>query len=87
MPLINPAPITEAVADQNGKAVPSWAQWFQQVYGLCFDVQNSGTTAQRPTKFLYPGKFYFDTSLGANGKPIWLNKNSSGWVLADGTAA
>jgi len=55
-----------------------------QVFRICFDAQNSGTTANRPTANLYPGKFYFDTSLGANGKPIWISKTSTAWVDATG---
>lgn len=64
-----------------------WTSWFTQVFNICFAVSQSGTTANRPTTNLWPGRMYFDTSLGANGKPIWVNKASSGWVLADGTAA
>lgn len=64
-----------------------WANWTSQAWVFLFDVQNSGTTAQRPTTNMYPGKFYFDTSLGTEGKPIWLGKDSETWLLADGTAA
>lgn len=46
----------------------------------------SGTTAQRPTKFLWAGRPYFDTSLGAAGKPIWRNKDNTGWIDATGAA-
>ena len=65
----------------------TWGNWFAQVRLICFAQQESGATANRPTKNLYPGRRYFDTSLGANGKPIWVNKAGTGWVLADGTAA
>ena len=64
-----------------------WGNWLSNSWILLNDVQNTGTTAQRPTTNLYAGKFYFDQSLGANGKPIWMNKGLTGWVLADGTAA
>lgn len=64
-----------------------WGNWFSQAFVLLQDMQNAGTTAQRPTKSLYVGKPYFDTSLGAQGKPIWLGKDLATWVLADGTAA
>jgi hypothetical protein len=74
-----------------GKEVAVWTQpwsaWFSRAWEILFAVSESGTTAQRPTKNLWPGRMYFDTSLGANGKPIWVNKTSTGWVLADGTAA
>lgn len=64
-----------------------WATWFTQAWQILFAVSQSGTTADRPTTNLWPGRMYFDTSLGANGKPIWVNKTATGWVLADGTAA
>jgi len=64
-----------------------WRNWFMQAQTILFAAQQSGITANRPTKNLYPGRPYFDTSLGANGKPIWVNKAGTGWVLADGTAA
>ena len=87
MALINIPPIVPGTVDETGLPSRAMSNWMMKVFRLCFDTQNSGTTAQRPTANLYPGKFYFDTSLGANGKPIWVNKASTGWVLADGTAA
>jgi hypothetical protein len=64
-----------------------WLEFFSDVYKGIKYTQTSGTTAQRPTKDLFPGRFYFDKSLGANGKPIWIGADGSSWVLADGTAA
>jgi len=64
-----------------------WRNWFTQAQTILFAAQQSGPTAERPTKNLYPGRPYFDTTLGAAGKPIWVNKTATGWVLADGTAA
>jgi hypothetical protein len=69
-------------------AIPKqWVDWFSEVAMVCQVTQSSGTTANRPTKFLYPGRYYFDTSLGLNGKPIWRNKGNTGWVDATGAAA
>lgn len=87
MALINTPPIGGDAVDVNGRLSSALGNWFMQVFRISFDMQNSGTTANRPTTNLYPGKFYFDTSLGANGRPIWQNKTATGWVLADGTAA
>lgn len=84
MSIINTAPIAESLVDKSGKASNAFAQWLNQVFRIVFDVQNSGSTANRPSTNLYPGKPYFDTSLGANGKPIWVNKGSTGWVDATG---
>lgn len=63
----------------------AWLDWFQAVAVVCQDIQSTGTTANRPTTGLYPGRFYFDTSLGANGKPIWRNKGNNGWVDSNST--
>lgn len=40
-------------------------------------VTLNGTTANRPPNPV-TGQFYFDASLGANGKPIW--NNGTNWV-------
>jgi hypothetical protein len=50
--------------------------------GIVTDVTSSGTTANRPARGLYVGKFYFDTTIG---KPIWYEGPS--WVDATGTVA
>ena len=74
-------------ADQQGKlrAVGRpWAAWFNQVFLISFAQAQSGTTAQRPTTNLYPGRAYFDSSLGALGKKIFVDKNSTGWVDSSG---
>lgn len=85
--MISPPPNKAAIQDKDGKLDPSWGEFFSDVFTDLISLQSSGTTAKRPTRNLFPGRFYFDTSLGANGKPIWVNKASTGWVLADGTAA
>lgn len=85
---MNNPPINGALVNvQTGKSTNPFSQWLTQAQAILFDQQNSGPTAQRPSTGLYPGKQYFDISLGANGKPIFVNKTSTGWVLADGTAA
>lgn len=64
-----------------------WRNFFNSVFTICNALTTSGTTANRPTKGLWVGRMYFDTSLGAHGKPIWVDKAGTGWVLADGTVA
>ena len=61
--------------------------WYFLVFLSLKHLTQSGTTAQRPTENLWAGRPYFDTSLGANGKPIWYSVAAGIWVLADGTAA
>jgi hypothetical protein len=62
--------------------LPALATWMTQVYIICFSIQESGTTAQRPTKNLWLFRRYGDKTIG---KPIWWNGTI--WILADGTAA
>lgn len=61
---INAPPLQDEITKGN----IGWANWLMQVYRICFDVQRSGTTAQRPTDDLYEGKEYTDRTLG---KKIW----------------
>lgn len=82
---ITPPPIRSPFDGAVGVSSP-WVDWTNQVYTVVNTVVQSGTTAQRPVK-LFVGQQYFDTSLGANGKPIWVRKDGLGWILADGTAA
>lgn len=79
-----PPPLRSAlpVADVLASWPQPWANWLMQLWGFVFDLQNSGTTAQRPTTNLYVGKVYFDTTLVY---PIWWD--GSQWVDATGTPA
>jgi len=81
------APKLIPMFDENGNLNSAWGKWINQVDMVRLSSIQSGTTANRPTVNLWPGRMYFDTSLGANGKPIWCNKTATAWVLADGTAA
>lgn len=74
------------VVDRDGYPTPGWQRFFSlAALILNADVQ-SGTTAQRPAVSLYPGRPYFDVSLGANGKCIFVNKSADGWVDGDGNS-
>lgn len=82
---LNPPPLKDKFDDVDAPS-NTWSDWSGQVYTIARTVIQSGTTAQRPAiKFI--GQQYFDTSLGANGKPIFASKTGTTWVLADGTAA
>jgi hypothetical protein len=87
MALLNQTPNT-AVDEMGGKVNQSWAQFFSQISALLTAITQTGTTAKRPTTFLWVGRPYFDTSLGAHGKPIWVASVAAGvatWV--DATSA
>lgn len=82
MALINNVPGTDF---QNGTKPfgVSWTSFFEQIFNILTAITQSGTTAQRPTKFLWTGRPYFDTTLG---KPIWL-KSLGPTVWCDATGA
>lgn len=75
------APLTDAKDPYHFTA--AWAGWLSTAQYILQDVSNSGTTAQRPTNNQYPGKPYFDTTLGI---PIWMKTPGSVpvWVNASG---
>lgn len=86
MSLLNNPPNSEPVVDQDSLMIrTSWSNFVMQLFRAAYAEYQSGTTAERPTTQLWPGRSYFDTSLGANGKKIFVNKTASGWV--DGTGA
>lgn len=78
--LINQPPAT-AVDHKGGSISQGWAQFFSQVSTLLIALTLSGTTAQRPSSFLWMGRPYFDSTLG---KPIWY---TTGGVWVDATGA
>jgi hypothetical protein len=59
---------------------PLWQLFFSNIFGSVTALQQSGTTAQRPTKGLYVGRPYFDTTLGYS-----INYNGTVWVDGAGT--
>jgi len=79
MAKVNIPHFSEPLTDRDGRMSAAWTMFFSNAVWILLDVQNSGTTAQRPTKNLYTGKPYFDTTLG---KPIWYK--TAGWVDATG---
>ena len=80
--MISQAPFQDAVSER-GNITPSWAQWFTKVGLFAGSVSDSGTTANRPTKNLFIGRPYFDTTLN---KPIWV-KTVTTVVWVDATGA
>ena len=86
MALLNAPPLSEKMIGKDAKAFGSWGPFFMQLFrGTAF--YGSGTTAQRPAlKDLKSGGYYFDKSLGAAGRPIWVNSTATGWVDSAGVA-
>lgn len=81
MALISQPP-NSPVVTPDGMAASGWNPFFSACFSLLTALTQSGTTAQRPTKFLWSGRPYFDTTLGL---PIYYK--GPGWVKADGTPA
>lgn len=61
--MINPPPNQIAVTNKDGVVDAAWKAYFSDVYVGVLATQQSGTTANRPTKNLYAGRPYFDTTL------------------------
>lgn len=55
--------------DEAGNWTPSWLQWLARTHRAVLSVQQSGTTADRPTALLWIGRPYFDETLNI---PIWV---------------
>lgn len=77
-----PAPVRTPIKDLPRE----WQDWFHSIRAHVLDITVlAGPTAQRPTKGLWVGKSYFDTTLN---KPVWLKTVSPvAWVDATGAAA
>jgi len=70
--------------DETGNFTTAWAVWLTRTHNAVITVQQSGPTAQRPTKLLWVGRPFYDTTLN---KPIWLNAiNPVVWRDAAGIA-
>jgi len=76
-------PPTRSKFDKENGVNTEWAEWTRQIYTVANAVSQSGST--RPVA-VYVGQMFFDTSLGTQGKPIWVGSDGT-WRLADGTAA
>ena len=76
-------PYNSVVVDEKQNISVPWSSWVQRVHNIVISVQQSGTTADRPTKLLWIGRRYFDETAG---KPVYLKSiNPSVWV--DGAGA
>lgn len=77
-------PDTSALTEDGKRISLRWLQWVQRIHTLATTLNQSGATSERPTKGLYVGRFYFDTTLG---KPIWVRDITPSvlWVDGNGT--
>ena len=86
--MIGTPPIQESIPVENDMVsflrAKGWPTWFTQAFNILFAVQQSGVTADRPTRNLWAGRTYFDVTLG---KPIWWDAVAEEWIDATGAAA
>lgn len=75
-------PTNAQLADETGRASVPFLSWLSIVHTTVVAMRQSGVTAVRPTKLLWVGRTFFDTTLGL---PIWWD--GSQWVDATGTPA
>jgi hypothetical protein len=78
--MIQAPPNQQQLQDEMGKVSPMWQRFFSSAFSILTALQSSGTTAQRPTKGLWIGRPYFDTTLGYS-----INYNGTVWVDGAGT--
>lgn len=78
-----PIPQSAIISDGKGNLTAPFQAWFQSIQKWLAPVGQSGTTAQRPTKNLYIGQSYFDTTLGLS---VWVKTlQPTVWVNGAGT--
>ncbi len=77
-------PSSTQFIEKDGTATKTWVQWLNITHNFVSTVSSYGTTANRPTKTLWPGRFYFDTDLG---HPIWVKEVKPLVVWVDATGA
>lgn len=80
-------PSNAPLVDETRLGTTAWLQVFTRWHRIITSLAQAGPTANRPTQYLWIGRRYFDTSLGANGgKPVWVArvKPSVVWVDASG---
>lgn len=76
-------PDNSPIVSDDKRITTPWNHWFQRVQNVVLAAYSSGTTANRPTKLLWVGRFFFDTTLG---KPVWVKSvGPVVWIDATGT--
>lgn len=81
---LQPFPTDPRLTDGQGQPTPVWQAWLAGVQRWLSPVGQFGTTAQRPTKSLYVGQSYYDTTLGY---PVWVHQVSPAIVWHNGAGA
>lgn len=79
---MNNAPFRSPIADGTGFLGSDWQSWLTEAARVIIAATESGT--ERPQRFLWVGRRFFDTSLG---KPIYVaSLNPTVWKDAAGNS-
>lgn len=84
MSTLTPVPTQAEITERGGRTSATWVAWLNQLFFYVKALGGTGPTAQRPTKMVYLGMGFFDTTLG---KPIWLQSVGPPTVWVDATGA
>ena len=73
---------SDTIVDSSGNLTPSWAAFFDRVKDCCQQPRPlSGTTAQRPVRYVELGMMFLDTTLNRTIKVRSINPIV--WVKVD----
>lgn len=68
---------------EDGSTSTVWLNWLSRIHTIVLASTNSGTTAQRPDRFVWVGRRYYDETLN---KPVYVSSvNPIVWRDAAGT--
>jgi hypothetical protein len=76
--------IVEIQGERAGYLTPLYQSWLQSLQYWLSPVGTSGPTAKRPTKQLYVGQVFYDTTLGY---PVWVHQVSPSIIWHNGAGA
>jgi hypothetical protein len=77
-------PDDKKVVDEDRNLEFPWLQLFSRWQRIIFASVEAGSTLSRPTKGLWTGRPYFDSTLG---KPIWVKEVRPAIVWVDASGA
>ena len=82
-PVLPYPPIAVTVDNpQLNKISVEWQNWYQQVFNILNAATQSGPTANRPTKGLWLGRTYFNTTTGNLDVIVAVSSTSTTWKSA-----
>lgn len=72
-------PDNDKAVTPDGELTAIWTRWASDIDKFVTAAKLSGTTANRPTNYLFIGRTYFDTTLGLTvslksvAPDVWVN--------------